>query len=305
MRELIVEANSIEEAVAKGLAELGLERSDVTEEIIEEEKKGLFGKLKSLAKVKLIYSAAADSPKEKPAGNTTQEKEALEYLMAVTSKMGIEGLEFSFGGDEDGIISININGEQATQLIGHHGEIMDALQYLTSLATNSDDDNYKRIRINISDYREKRETQLEALALRLCRAVKKNGRSVTLEPMNPYERRIIHSIVSGFDGVYSRSAGEDPARYVVIAVDRFRQKGGRTPDRSDRSSSSSGSRTDRSRERSGASSYNKRDDYPKNNDYKPSSTSKSGGIYNFEKEFLKSGNKDKLFSKIDPQDEQE
>lgn len=111
-------------------------------------------------------------------------------------------------------------------MIGHHGENLDALQYLVALACNRIDGEYYRITLDCGNYREKREETLRALATRIAAKVKKTGRSQLLEPMNPYERRIIHSVVSDIEGVYSKSKGEEPNRRVVILSETPAKNGG-------------------------------------------------------------------------------
>ncbi|MDE6103981.1 MAG: single-stranded DNA-binding protein, partial [Oscillospiraceae bacterium] len=104
-------------------------------------------------------------------------------------------------------------------VIGRRGETLDALQYLSSLVANRIEGDYIRISLDSCGYREKREETLKSLAERISEKVLKNGRSTVLEPMNPYERRIIHSVVSKIDGVNSKSIGEEPYRKIVISSD--------------------------------------------------------------------------------------
>ena len=114
---------------------------------------------------------------------------------------------------------MEITGAGAGLLIGHHGDTLDAFQYLVNLAANkkeTDERKYTRISVDIENYREKREQTLRALADRMAQKVKKTGRSVTLDPMNAYERRIIHAQVQGIEGVSTNSVGSDSNRRVVI-----------------------------------------------------------------------------------------
>lgn len=129
-------------------------------------------------------------------------------------------------------VEIEMTGEDAGALIGRRGETLDALQYLTSMVANRGDRDYLRISIDTCGYREKRKKALQELAQRICRSVLRTGRSVALEPMNPYERRIIHSTVTAIEGVSSHSSGEEPNRKVIITSDnpqpgRGDRKGGR------------------------------------------------------------------------------
>ncbi len=120
--------------------------------------------------------------------------------------------------DDENCSCIRIAGEDAGMLIGHHGETLDAIQYLANLAANRADgqDDHERISIDVEGYREKREETLRALARRMAAKVQKYGKSVVLEPMNPYERRIIHSEVQNIEGVSTNSIGSDNNRKVVI-----------------------------------------------------------------------------------------
>ncbi len=122
--------------------------------------------------------------------------------------------------DSEGIIRIVIKGSDATMLIGHHGDTLDSFQYLTNLAANrefkSGDKNHHRVTVDIEDYRSKREQTLRALARRMANKALKYNRSVMLEPMNPYERRIIHSEIQNIEGVCTNSIGSENNRKVVI-----------------------------------------------------------------------------------------
>lgn len=154
-------------------------------------------------------------------------------------------------------ISFTLEGEGAGFLIGRRGETLDALQYLTSMVANRGDKDYVRLTIDTCGYREKRKKALQDLAQRICKNVLRSGRSVVLEPMNPYDRRIIHSVVTEIDGVSSHSAGEEPNRKVIITNDsapaykrdernarNYRSGGGRY-DRNDRGRRDGGRRNDR------------------------------------------------------------
>lgn len=145
--------------------------------------------------------------------------------------------------DDENCSCIRIAGDDAGMLIGHHGETLDAVQYLANLAANRAEgkDDHERISVDVEGYREKREETLRALARRMAAKVQKYGRSVVLEPMNPYERRIIHSEVQNIEGVSTNSIGSDSNRKVVIYLT---EKGmGKLPPRND------GRRNDHSRRR--------------------------------------------------------
>ena len=130
--------------------------------------------------------------------------------------MGVEN--FSVNATKEGEnLNIALEGEDLGFVIGRRGETIDAIQYLTGLVVNRIEGDYLRVTIDSGNFREKREKTLEGLARRLAKTVVKTGRSITLEPMNPYERRIIHSTVSTVEGATSSSIGEEPNRKVVIS----------------------------------------------------------------------------------------
>lgn len=147
---------------------------------------------------------------------------AVEFIRQVVADMELSlSVETKPGTNDDTVITVD--GEGAGLLIGHHGETMDALQYLANLAANKKVKGEKRefvkITLNIEGYREKREEALRALARRMAAKVVKGKKSVMLEPMNPYERRIIHSEVQGIAGVSTNSIGSENNRRVVMFLD--------------------------------------------------------------------------------------
>lgn len=143
-------------------------------------------------------------------------RDAVEYLQEVCAKMGADGLTITPVKQGEATI-LKVEGESAGTLIGHRGEVMEALSYLTSLVANRAGGDYTKIGLDINHYRSKREANLTALAKRIGAKVARTGRGHTLEPMNPYERRIIHSAISEIEGVKSESIGEGANRRVVIS----------------------------------------------------------------------------------------
>ena len=136
-------------------------------------------------------------------------------------KMGIDA-EINIAAVEEGFF-VDIDSSGSGAVIGRRGETLDALQYLTSLVVNKMDGDYKRITLDSCGYREKREETLIQLAEKISNKALKTGRPTTLEPMNPYERRIIHSAVAKVEGVNSKSVGEEPFRKVVISPDQIKK----------------------------------------------------------------------------------
>ncbi len=232
-KEIIILANSIEEAVREACQTLGVAEEKCNVEVIEKPKKSLFGKIKVQAKVKVTVKETIkldiEKSIEKPSLTVdgkevevpTKEKYdaklevALNYLKEILSYMDIKNLDLVVEEGEESA-TITIKGDNLGAIIGRRGETLDAIQYLTSLVRNRIEGNYYRIVINCGNYREKREESLKELAMKMSEKVKKTGRSQTLEPMNPYERRIIHAVLSEIEGVTSKSRGEEPNRKIII-----------------------------------------------------------------------------------------
>ena len=301
MNSIEMTAKTTEEAISRGLEQLGAGISDVKVEILEEGSKGLFGLFGSRpAKVRLtlieeeasdevkeIFAAAqaprrAEKPaQEKPAPRAekparppkaeknpkpeapaqpaekparkprpekkpepapaaekpeaaqkperpaapvtpavqldreTKEGKAQDFLQQLTKLMGLD-IQVHVHTDEEGYIRVDMQGDPSGVLIGRRGETLDSLQYLTSLYVNKGQSEYTRVTLDTENYRAKREDTLVRLANRMANRVVKSGRRVSLEPMNPYERRILHSALQGNDAVETHSEGEEPNRHVVI-----------------------------------------------------------------------------------------
>lgn len=196
-------APTIEEAKAMAAKEFDVSEEKITFTVIEEPKKGIFGKIKGDAKVEAEYLE-------------TKTDIAVKYIRTVLETMGIGNITIEVREIENGI-DLDINGDGFEEIIGTKGELLDSLQYLASLVSNKIDRDYFRITTDCNGFRERRKKQLEELAVKIANNVKKNGRSSALEPMNPYERRIIHAAVSEIEGVTSQSKGEEPYRKVIIS----------------------------------------------------------------------------------------
>ena len=162
-------------------------------------------------------AAAADEETEVPIviEENAKVKAAVEYLQEVIAKMGVENVTFSAVQKGEATI-IRLDGEHLGALIGRRGETMESLSYLASLVANRLEGDYIKLGLDVAGYRDKRESDLTALAQRIGNKVRKTGRSFAMEPMNPYERRIIHSAISKMEGVRSESKGEGRDRRVVI-----------------------------------------------------------------------------------------
>ena len=152
---------------------------------------------------------------ERPEDLVEQEEHvAKTFLQDVAKEMGLK-VNVKVSSNKDNVY-VDIDGEDSGTIIGKRGSTLDALQYLTSLVVNKDQNNYIRVVIDAENYREKREKTLEKLAFRLADKALRSGRSVRLEPMNPYERKVIHTALQQRKGVTTRSEGEEPYRRVII-----------------------------------------------------------------------------------------
>ncbi len=145
-----------------------------------------------------------------------EEHVALTFLNEVTEKMGLNVDITAKEGDE--AIYIDIQGKDSGTIIGKRGQTLDAIQYLTSLVVNKEQEGYKRVVVDAENYRAKREKTLETLAIRLANKVSKTKKSVKLEPMNPYERKVIHATLQSHPYVTTKSEGQDPYRRVIIEL---------------------------------------------------------------------------------------
>ena len=223
------------EQAVNEFAACGIEESDIEFEILERPVKKLFG-MKGEFKVKAFAAEPVKAAAEEEAPAVFEEEEqtvtapadgvnplesekvknAVKYLTKVLAALGAEDfkIETNLNGET---VFLDIVGEKLGVVIGRRGETLDALQYLTILASNKAEESYCRISVDCNGYRAKRKETLEALAVKTANRVLKQGRRVTLEPMNPYERRIIHSKVAEIEGVFSNSIGEEPFRKVVIS----------------------------------------------------------------------------------------
>lgn len=203
LREAIATGDTIEQAKEAACRELGVESYEAEFEVLQLPVKktfGLFGG--SPAKVRaFIRTSPADA--------------AVDYLRTILGHMGVTDVTFTVKEEENGAL-ISISGENVGFIIGHRGETLDALQYLAGLVSNHVENSYYRVTLDIGNYREKRRETLEVLGRKIAAKAVRTGRNTSLEPMNPYERRIIHTAVQTVEGAKSWSEGEDLGRHVVI-----------------------------------------------------------------------------------------
>ena len=234
---------SVDEAVASALETLGLSAEQVEVTVIEEASKGIFGIGAHPAKVMVTKK---EKDKELVNGSAAvQDDKNLEktiaFLEGLFEKLKIPTTIETSVNQENKII-INLFTANSSQLIGYRGEVLDSVQFLASAVYNNDKDEYQRLVVDCEGYRAKREQTLTALANRLAHKAIKTGRKVSLEPMNPFERRIIHSAIANVEGIKTESEGKEPNRYVVIVPDgydpskdrKFKVKSGEKRSRGDR-----------------------------------------------------------------------
>ncbi len=187
------------------------ENNEPAEEAAEERKPLPPKEIKPIVKPVVTMIPADEVDAESAAGK------AKAFLAELTGLMGVN-VEIEVGNDEEGNVFVQMTGDTLGILIGRRGETLDAIQYLTSLKVNRGQEGYTRVTIDTENYRAKREDTLIRLANRMANRAVKTGRKVSMEPMNPYERRIIHSALQANEAVDTHSEGEEPNRHVVITL---------------------------------------------------------------------------------------
>lgn len=210
MKETIKKGKSVEEAIELALEELSVSREEVEIEVITEGSKGLFGLGSKEAEVKVVLKGTETA--------SEAEEIARDFLCNVLEKLGMEA-SLSIESEDDRI-SIDISGENMGIIIGRRGETLSSLQYLTNLVVNRKVEDYTKVSIDTENYKQKREETLVRLAEKTAEKVLKYRRSFTLEPMNPYERKVIHSALQENDKITTYSTGSEPMRKVVVALNR-------------------------------------------------------------------------------------
>ena len=227
-----------EAAIAAALEELGLDRDDVSVEIVERAKSGFLGIGASPAVVRVQYEApdeesetAAEAPaatQEQPAAApaapaAADEPESYARIRAFVSglleHMGIQA-EIEITARENGGVNVNLSGSNMGAVIGRRGETLDAIQHLTNYAVNRGSDKHMHISVDAESYRAKREESLVRLAEKMAAKAIKYKRSMALEPMNSYERHVIHTALQDYEGVTTSSTGTEPNRRVVVFYEK-------------------------------------------------------------------------------------
>jgi spoIIIJ-associated protein len=242
-----------EEAIAAALAQLNLDRDDVSVEILERAKSGFLGIGSSPAKVRVTYEIPDQAPQaeetapvvqtaaapveeppkpqqaepapeqvpaaEESSGQDEKAEQIRAYLTGLMEHMSVKAVPTVERGEE-GVYKVNLEGENLGPIIGHRGETLDAIQQLTSYSVNRGAARRVRIQVDAEHYRAKREETLIRLANRVADKVVKYRRNVTLEPMNAYERHVIHTALQDYPGVTTYSTGTEPNRRTVVAYEK-------------------------------------------------------------------------------------
>lgn len=198
-------SKTVDEALTEALLEFQTTSENIEYEVIERESKGLLGMFAKPAKIRVKLKFTVDGA-------------AKNFLDKVFKAMGIDAkaeVEYDKVGEN---VDINIVGKDMGVLIGKRGQTLDSLQYLTSLVINKSNEGYLKVKLDTENYRERRKETLENLAKNIASKVKRTHKPVSLEPMNPYERRIIHSALQNDKYVETHSEGDEPFRKVVISM---------------------------------------------------------------------------------------
>lgn len=241
MNECVKTAKTLEEAIKAACQTLNCTKEQVEINILAQPKKGFFGIGSVLAKVRVkkieketFFKENTLKKEDKPTNIKTNSpkidslkttdapienekaKMVINFITNIVNHMGVDAqINTTLHKDT---LTIKLEGKDLGLLIGRRGETLDSLQYLAGLVINKVEGNYLKVIIDCGNYREKREKALEELAQKVSNTVIKSGKSITLEPMNPYERRIIHATASKIEGIISTSVGDEPYRKVVINV---------------------------------------------------------------------------------------
>jgi len=203
MEDMIFSAKTVEDAITQALIQLETTSDKVNVEIIDKGSAGILGIGSKPAKVKVTKKFSVEEIVNNFLGKVFE-------AMEMTVKIDVTLTEEE--------VNINLTGEDMGVLIGKRGQTLDSLQYLVSLVVNKETDNYLRVKVDTENYRERRKETLENLAKNIAYKVTRTRRPVSLEPMNPYERRIIHSALQNNKFVTTKSEGEEPFRHVVVIL---------------------------------------------------------------------------------------
>ncbi len=200
-------AKTVDEAITEATVAFGTTSDKIEYEVVEEGSSGLLG---LFSKNAVIKARCKD----------TMADQVNAFIMEMLDKMEMPAEAEIAIDEEEKVININLTGEDTGDLIGKRGANLDAMQYLISIVVNKNSEDYYRVKLDTKEFRERRQKTLENLAKNVASKVKKTRRKVVLEPMNPYERRVIHSYLQADKNVTTKSEGEEPNRRVVVFYKR-------------------------------------------------------------------------------------
>ncbi len=203
LKTIEAKGDSIDEAVRKALTDLGADRDDVSVEVLQKPKSGFLGFGREPAIVRVSYE-------------TSPADTAREFLSGLLEHFGTPARIDIDVDQQERAIRIELSGDNMGAVIGRRGDTLDAIQYLTSIVANREEEDRWRITVDTESYRKKRESALQSLAQKTAQKALKYRKPVALEPMNPHERRIIHSALQDFEGVTTHSTGSEPNRRVIV-----------------------------------------------------------------------------------------
>ena len=233
---------TVDEAVEKGLKELGLTKETADIRVLEEGKKKLFGSVK--ARVEIAPLEKEEPIAQAQENGMTDGERTVVFLEGLFKLLNITACTELVS--EVDKVQINVTAANTTAVIGKHGTTLDAIQTLAGAVANIGRDDYKRVVVDCENYRESRETTLTKLAENLAQKAIRLGKKIKLEPMNPYERRIIHSALSEREGVKTVSEGKEPNRYIVVIPENLEDPDAPAiPARTERRNDRGGRRGDR------------------------------------------------------------
>ncbi len=220
----VFSGKTVEDAIQNGLKALNITLADATITVLEEGKKGILGIGSKPAKVQIIKKETEieeiievkEDIEEKVENLTdgTDADRAVKFLQNLFSHMGIQATLSAQ--ETENLITITLSSETSSGLIGYRGEVLDSFQTLAGAVANKGRETYRRVIVDCEGYREKREETLKGLAVKLADKAVSKGRKIKLEPMNPFERRIIHSALADREDIKTQSEGKDPSRFIVI-----------------------------------------------------------------------------------------
>lgn len=215
---IISEGKTTNEAIEKGLKELKTTKEKVEIRVLEQEKRSFFDILAPrVVKVEMTLKEEIDDKMIKHVEK--KDLDSIKFKIEAFIKQFLELIDNTFKYEvfiEDSNIIVNLNGENSGVLIGYRGDTLNSLQTILNSIANINIDGKVRVHLNIDNYKEKREKSLEELAIKVSKTVLRTNKSITLEPMNAYERKIIHSKLQDFNNIKTHSIGEDPNRRIVI-----------------------------------------------------------------------------------------